>query len=533
MKKLLVLLSVLSPLVSLPQGSGNIDNMQVIVTFSAVPTSFSVHKAPLRYNKDFSFNYQEDDDQKDIYTHGFKFLNGGIVEGVPYPGLSFTDGCGNDIKFKMSSSTSSFSWKYMTDLHDPNGPYADLCTTWPEIHEMYSFGWGITNHGLTSDTGYYDYSIARNHSNIKRMTQQATAGGIDMQVCVNVNGDTNYNLPAFQQGYLVCYIQGAPFGNPSFDVTSNWNPNNMIMGRTNIGSNQINLSSIVDAMADASINGAHHWGVVFTHSLTNGNYGYDFPTFRTHMNYIENKYGKTGSDNIWMTTEEEVLDYLLVNKHLNVNTELIEKQLKITFSGNIPTNYRFYSTSLMLESDANIESIFITNTNYYSFNGIGTTESLINLSWDGKVLIPPEQTAEIWVSKTESTHSQNDANVAVDYVMIVPQGPDQDSFRSRLCAIQQITLPEYFCAIGIESIDHSEFSIYPNPANIELTIEFTGKTRNEKIIEVYDLTGKLLLKKVFKDDVFILHIDGYPSGNYLLKIHTGKSSYTRIFCKTD
>jgi len=527
-----ILFSIFNPFVSFAQKS----NMSVIINFSNAPTTFSINKAPLKYNKNFSLSFQEDDSQKDIYTHGFKFLNGGIVEGVTYSGLSYTDGCGNDIKFKMSSSTSSFSWYDMTDIHDPNGPYQDICTTWPEINEMYFHGWGVSNHGLTSSTGYYDYSIARNHSYIKRMTQQGTPGGINMEIFVNVNGDTNYNIPAFQQGYLVCYRQGYDFGTPSLDVTSYWDPNNIKMGRTNISSNQINLSSIVDDIAASSINGAHHWGVVFTHSITNGNYGYDFPTFKTHMNYIENKYGKTGLDNIWMSTEEEILDYLLVNKFLIINTELTGKILKITLNdNNVPTKYRFYATSLLLESNANIESISITNANY-SFNGIGTNKSLINLSWDGKILIPPEQTAETWVSKTETTQSQNDANIAVDYVLMVPQGPEHNSFRSRLCAIQQVTLPANFCNLGIESDnDSGDFSIYPNPTNNKLIIEFIGKTRNEKkIVEIYCLNGKLLYKKDFLKNSMFLYLDNYPSGIYILKIQTENSfCYTRKIFKIE
>jgi hypothetical protein len=235
-----------------------------------------------------------------------------------------------------------------------------------------------------------------------------------------------------------------------------------------------------------------------------------------------------------MTTEEEVLDYLLVNKLLTINTELTGQTLKITFTGDIPTKYRFYATSLLLEADANIESIVVTDANY-SCNGIGTNKSLINLSWDGKVLIPPEQTAETWVSKTESSHNQNDANIAVDYVMMVPEGPNRDLFRSRLCSISQITLPENFCNLGIESHNNScDFSVFPNPTNNELIIDFFGKTNNKnKIIEIYNLTGKLFLKENFLINTPIIYLNNYPSGIYILKIQIENSFYFQKICKLD
>ena len=52
---------------------------------------------------------EEDDGEKDIYTNAFPLLNGGTIIGVTYPGLKYTDGCGNDQKFKMSASIFSFA----------------------------------------------------------------------------------------------------------------------------------------------------------------------------------------------------------------------------------------------------------------------------------------------------------------------------------------------------------------------------------------------------------------------------------------
>ncbi len=36
------------------------------------------------------------------------------------------------------------------------------------------------------------------------------------------------------------------------------------------------------------------------------------------MEYIANTYGKEGLDNIWMTTEEEILEYLMLNQKIEV-----------------------------------------------------------------------------------------------------------------------------------------------------------------------------------------------------------------------
>ena len=232
-------------------------------------------KAPLRYNKSFAYSFQIDDGGKDIYTHGYPFFEGGTIAGTTYPGLKFTDGCGNDLNFKMSTSLFSFS-AYgggETDMHDPNSAFATLNVTWPEVIELYQHNWGVSNHGLTSSvTDDKEYEIARNHSYVKLKTQTATSGGIDLGIFVNPNGVETYTPIAFAQGSLVCYRVGYAFGDPSFDVTSAWDHNQIKMGRTGVGDN-MNLQTLIDAMATALIRRGNrecqydqkwHWNKQFT-----------------------------------------------------------------------------------------------------------------------------------------------------------------------------------------------------------------------------------------------------------------------------
>ena len=425
----------------------SLQNITIYVTFASPPSSFTVNKAPLRYNKSFAYSFQIDDGGKDIYSLGFPLFQGGSIGSTTYPGLKFTDGCGNDKTFKMSSSLFSFS-NYggsEIDMHDPNGAYATLNITWPEIAVMLQNDWGISNHGLTSSTaGNVEYDIARNHSYVKLKTLSSMNGGDDMGIFVNPNGEEAYTAPAFAQGYLACYRVGNTFGDPSVDVTTAWSHSNIRMGRTGVG-NSANLPALVDAMASASVGGAHHWGVHFTHSIENGNWGYDFATFQSVMNYVTDTYGKNGLDNIWMATEEEVLDYLLVKDAITVNTQLTGSVLKITYSGAIPSSYRYYNNSILINADQPVLSVTATGVTGISFNGAGTNSSLINITWNGRYITPPEVNAETWVSKTETTHSQYDANVAMDYVLMVPAGAAQQAFRLRLCTITGITMPASFC----------------------------------------------------------------------------------------
>lgn len=530
MRLVWILLVIFSSTLLSGQEKDSFQAIQITITFATSPASIEIEKAPLRYNKKFAVSLQFDDGVKDSYTHGFFLTNGGIINGNTYPGLYYTDGCGNDLNFTMSSSISSFSWYDLEDLHDPYGPYQDICVTWPELVEMYQHGWAISNHGLTSDTGNYAYSIARNHSYVKLKTKDACEYGVDMEIFVNVNGDINFSAPAFEQGYLACYVQGYDFGNPSFDVTSSWNPLNIEMGRSHLYE-PISFTEIVNQIDALSINGSHHWGVSFVHSITDPIHGYSFETFKQHMNYIAGTFGKAGLDNIWMASEEEILNYLLVNRKLSINSNLTNNKLVITFSGDIPSSYRFYGTSLNIHADALIDNIEITGTEHYSFTGIGNDSSLINLTWDGKDLIPPSYYAGIWVTKAENSHNQEDANIAIDYILMMPEGEEKDEYKDRVCAIPGLLLPDGFCNLSTNFDSFKEFMLYPNPCNKYFTIHFRGI--DEKIqFELYNLDGKSIRKMVLKPKASnileVVDVSQFPPGIYFVKVSNSTTRKTVI-----
>lgn len=331
----------------------------IIITFESAPT-VTVTKTPLKYNKDFALGFHIEDGKKDVFTHAFQYLNGGTIDNIVYPGLKFTDGCGNDVPFKMSASVFSFNNNQDLDLHNPNGVNASTYLTWPEIDQLYKSGWGIYNQGLTSaSTGDKDYLIKRNASYIKYKTLGATNGGIDMKVFVNPQGDAGFSSPAFQQGYIAAYrpyVYGVPNLNVS-NATTITDIDSLKMGRTNLAGLE-SLGALADSLNANSSSSIKRWSSSFNKSITGGD-GYSFDVFKFYMNYIATNYGKAGSDNIWMASEEETLQYLTINKKVTVNSEILGNQLLITFSGDIPTDFRYYALSLVISSNVKITDIDI------------------------------------------------------------------------------------------------------------------------------------------------------------------------------
>ena len=157
---------------------------------------------------------QIDDGTDDIYTHAFPVFEGGTVNGVTYPGITYTDGCGNEIHFKMSSSVYSFNGTGDNgpDVHLPGNGYGKV--SWPQMDTMYKNDWGILNHGVNGNSNvdpiFIDYSIKRNQSYIRRQLYETTDGGVITHLFVNPDGHYQWTQHAFELGYRGALNQNHP-----------------------------------------------------------------------------------------------------------------------------------------------------------------------------------------------------------------------------------------------------------------------------------------------------------------------------------
>ncbi len=425
-----------------------INQALVVVNFNQPPTSFYVYKAPLKYNKTFALSMQIDDGTDDIFTHAYPVFEGGTVDGTTYPGITYSDGCGNLIHFKMSSSVYSFngSGNNGPDVHLPGNGYGKV--SWPQMDTMYKNHWGILNHGVNGngsvDPDFMDYSIKRDQSYIRRKLYETTDGGVITHLHVNPDGHFQWTQPAFDLGYRGTLNQNHPSplsehgGNVNDPGVSWTQPQNLYR----VIAEDINVPAFVQALADSSTGNKRFWGAMFTHSVVTQ---YSFPTFVSDFTSIGNFYGSNGLDNIWMATDEEILDYLLVRDTVGINYVLAGSSMFITFTGAVPHNLEYYALSLGVETNATIQSITVTGIDSVTYTGVGSGNALINLNWDEYVVTPPEVLADSFTTIATTTSAQFDCWVAMDYVITLEDGEHKDSLRHVLCDIPNTTYDEGFC----------------------------------------------------------------------------------------
>ena len=426
----------------------DLSDLTVVIEFKSAPVSVNISHAPLKYNKNFALSYTLDDGAKETYTHAYKFLTGDVVDGTDYDPLYYTDGCGNNINFTMSSAIFSLSNDQTVDVHDPDNGYAELNITWPEIVEMYQGGWGIFNHGLTTaSSGDIYYLIGRNHSYIKYKTQDATTGGINSSIFVNPNGEETFSSPAFYHGYNAAYRQysyGVDYLNV-YSTSTITDLDSLKMGRREL-SGATSIAIIADDLNSAANASTFPWSSTFNHSVTGGN-GYSFGVFKLYLQYIADTYGKDGLDNIWFTSEEDVLDYVIARDEITINQQIVGNKILLTFSGDVPVDLRNYALSLSVVSTGTdtISDITIEGDSYSTYSTLNKPEALINLEWDGADFPTALETATLYVDSAEYTQSQNLAYIAMDYVNILEASAEKEELRSRLCDIPGVTLPDGYC----------------------------------------------------------------------------------------
>src|SRR5690625_305258 len=86
---------------------------------------------------------------------------------------------------------------------------------------------------------------------------------------------------------------------------------------------------------------------------------------------------------------------------------------------------------------------------------------------------------------------------------------------------------KYKNELSTNEVENKDFKIYPNPVKDVLNIQ--NPTNNSSYLEIFDLSGKLLMTKNFKelDKVITLNIATLPKGNYIIRIGNFSSKFIK------
>ena len=366
----------------LPHGKAQ----RIVITFGNAPiTTPSLSFAPIKYDKDMAYSLTFDDSQTDAYTVGLPFLGGGYValNKTNYPGFFFTDGCGNNMPFRAGIAWNTAN-VLGTDVHVGNAP---TNLSWQQLDTLYDLNWDVFNHSfdhksalesVLTDQNYRD-EIDKNAATIRERTQKH----IETPVFVVPSGDSKYAPFAFEKGYKSVFNQsGDVTGIGGLKVDDSVSFNKVFF--RSILNESVNQINPFDDAIQKCVNGAHYWFNEFNHrvdDISGTNKELQFYTFESHLKYIAGRYGKNGTDQIWMAPLQEVTEYFYMRRTLKYTVSYEQDKMIIDFDmANVPAWFRRNHITLKIGGDADISTVTVQRGLNYTVRPKGKNK-IINLDF--------------------------------------------------------------------------------------------------------------------------------------------------------
>jgi hypothetical protein len=399
----------------------------LILTLDSTVSDFSIKPAPLKYNKDFAWSFTLDDGLVSAFLVAFPYLNGGQVapsyvdqwghdqggDGLRYPGLFFTDGCGNRIPFRAAVAINGRSIvdSPAGDKTPPAAPPAAGKVpvahpgnlSWQQIRDMYAAGWDVFNHGFTHATGKgvdEDAEVRKNNQAAAghlgfQMSQFVVPGGKDDNI-----SQEPYAQAAFAQGMTAVHCGAFPrdwaLPGEGDRPGSNW-PEHLRTGREFISSRNLRDSSgklfngaaFFGGLPGLLSAGKKAWVNVFTHSVGNDDlWGISlrFPDFKEVFDSLEARYGEKGQDNMWMASFQAVQEYLIIRQSLQytVRRDGGTRIILVFDPAKLPRGLRHRTISWVWKAPRPLKSVRCQGCTVESFSGAGAPHGIpqiININW--------------------------------------------------------------------------------------------------------------------------------------------------------
>ncbi len=542
-----------------------ISAQKIVLQLDATPSSTpSVSKAALRYNKDFAYSLTLDDCSSDHYTIAKPLFQGGIVPGSGYtsPGLFSTDGCGNNVAFKVGIAWNSTN----TSGYGPNANDASYMS-WAQLQEVYNMGWDVLNHSLAHRawndiTGSYTYAnqITQNNDNARSHL------GIEMPCFVVPSGDYNYQDVALEQGHKAVFDQNFPLNNVSYtgiQIDENANMTNLKAYREDI-TTQVDNPTKLTNIANQSTGGSHFWYNEFGHHIDNFNTSapFNFYKFKNYILNIADTYGKNGSDRVWFAPLQEVYEYVVSRQNANFTTNLTnltnDNKLEITLNlSAVPTWMRRKTLTLIVNSTVNFSNVTLPQGITATWRGTGTAK-LLNLDFTNYTpTIPVELlvfsaknkgTSAIlhWETASERRFRGFEIERSLDGKNYLPIGfvkakgngseytfEDNNFHKTsyyRLKMLDNDGIFDYSKIMSLIVASKYNVKITPSVANGFVLVENDFNDKITATIDIFNQSGRLMIEKV-AEKTNTISIESLPQGLYFVRVNHGLDFWVKKVMK--
>ncbi|WP_181305353.1 carbohydrate-binding protein [Rufibacter sp. XAAS-G3-1] len=334
----------------------------VQVKFDSAPRSASSSFADMKYDKSVGFLFVADDAHLANYNLVYKVLHGGTaVDGKTYPGVTYTDGAGNQVGYKWSFAVNGRG-------DEPGSAY----TQYPQLAEMIAEGFDVMNHTRSHGGSHRYQEVKELEKEIFQHTGYRTRTGV---------------IPTADEGFVSSWIQegykfiGSTFGvaasRDGYDAYVNWSDRVSIK---NMKTDYLLVSRFnMDDMWKADLGSADSWVDNIFAAATQGNkiMGHAFSHgpggasqvkyFQQFVHYVKDH--PSNRDRAWIAGTQEFAEYYETKESVVKSEELSGNTLTITLDlSKVSDRNRLRDMSLLVDSDRNIHSVTVTGADDFSYN---------------------------------------------------------------------------------------------------------------------------------------------------------------------
>lgn len=426
-----------------------------------------------------------------FYHKDFAYTAGGVTynksEGAyPTKALEYTDGAG--IRKRLAFTNAYWPWKM--GARDYIGTWAWPWITPPEARMAFDFGSTMAYHDLEAVEAY---KTANGNTNVSQEffaqavkdTATLSKSLIDYapKVIVNPNGDPNYvklswTVPEIQYQVAAAILpdgQGTVFDNRYFKYNSDIVLNDkevqkFITRRLFYNSGEAEFKNFI-ATNQAKPDADKEWCI----------YGIHRPTANTRQLLIdlEELYGATGDDSMWMPSLDEFFEYWFMTKYGAIHKTIDGQVIKFRIYLPCNDNFWFKSASVLASgiSDLTGVSVAFSDNCYGGSFGISDSKLLVNFDFNQAVVERANRYLTILETNPNQEYAYDDAAYFVQQI------------RNDLRASYQARLDVFGTSPTLNSIVINNGDSETSSRDITIQLNKVGIHTHIMISEVSDFSG--------------------------------------------
>lgn len=443
----------------------------------------TVKMPSLKYDKKFAFSWTTDDALLSVYSLMHKYINKKYIDDeynfhdgmtpttgmIPTRVLCSTDGCGNDVRFRVDSGWVSYNSKMSDGIHSDSYPYVYI--RWSEMVTFLDFFNTAMNHG----GGNEDNPAESLQMCGDRLLEKT---GYFPFLMIGPGGKTGFKETADTLGYIYHYHQK---GNTNYSIDSL--TNDSFKAKSGILSRKtydgMTYQELCDHVSNEAAREDHPYVYLGGHRVSDGGGQIEWSSaVKPFLDFLYDTYGKGGDDSIWFAGPEEIYEYLFTKAFSVISKAIIGDNLVIKLKiARLPLFKRFeYSLILSkLDSQLTVPAISINRDITKLSTGLKDGSLLVNINYNSKLL----ELAEKYTTKYEASGNDPDREDGLYFASMLSDA---------LAAPYLLRLNAKATAPVLNSISiNSGTTTYDR--NVVIKLDITGAITHYRIGEVADLIG--------------------------------------------